>query len=92
MSVFEFDGETISIKKVKKASCSQTFSFLRCVTARPDAQALTFIKYIDPLFLCKTGGRGALAVNTLKLMGYEQIVSLQGGIDSWVSVGNPIEK
>ncbi len=49
-------------------------------------------KSVSILVYCKTGGRGALAVNTLKLMGYEQIVSLQGGIDSWVSVGNPIEK
>jgi len=49
-------------------------------------------KSVSIIVYCKTGGRGALAVNTLKLMGYEQVVSLQGGIDSWVSVGNPIEK
>ncbi|MEE9423696.1 MAG: rhodanese-like domain-containing protein [Methylococcales bacterium] len=49
-------------------------------------------KSVSILVYCKTGGRGALAVNTLKLMGYKQVVSLQGGIDNWVSAGNPIEK
>ncbi len=49
-------------------------------------------KSISILVYCKTGGRGALAVNTLKLMGYQQVVSLHGGLDSWMSVGNLIEK
>ena len=49
-------------------------------------------KSVSVLVYCKTGGRGALAANALKLMGYEQVVSLQGGIDNWASAGNPIEK
>lgn len=47
-------------------------------------------KTASVLVYCKTGGRGALAAHTLKLMGYERVVSLQGGIDSWESAGNPV--
>jgi len=32
---------------------------------------------------CATGGRSALAAATLKLMGFENVVSLAGGITRW---------
>ncbi len=38
----------------------------------------------EPLLVyCKSGGRCALAAQTLQEMGYEQVYSLAGGIDAW---------
>ena len=41
---------------------------------------------------CKTSGRAALSVIALQAMGFENIVSLAGGFDAWVSEGRPITK
>lgn len=41
---------------------------------------------------CKTSGRAALSVKALQDMGFENIVSLAGGFDAWVSEGHPITK
>lgn len=40
---------------------------------------------------CRNGGRGALAAQVLKKMGYKNIKNLQGGISSWAKAGNPIK-
>lgn len=37
---------------------------------------------------CRTGGRSALATLTLKDMGYENVVDLDGGFREWVAAGN----
>lgn len=37
---------------------------------------------------CRTGGRSALATLTLKDMGYENVVDLDGGFKEWVAAGN----
>ena len=41
---------------------------------------------------CKTGGRAALAVQTLQVMGYTQIISIAGGIDGLANSPLPIER
>ena len=42
----------------------------------------------QPIVLyCKTGGRAALAAVNLQRMGYQQVRSLSGGFDGWVSSG-----
>jgi rhodanese-related sulfurtransferase len=39
---------------------------------------------------CATGGRSAMAAATLKLMGYENVVSLAGGIVRWQQEDRPM--
>lgn len=41
---------------------------------------------------CKSGGRSALAANTMQNMGYLHVVSLAGGYDSWVEADKPVVK
>lgn len=40
---------------------------------------------------CASGGRSALAVQTLKQMGFQHIAHLDGGIKSWKEAGLPVE-
>lgn len=40
---------------------------------------------------CRNGGRGALAAQTLRKMGYKNVVSLQGGLKGWAKAGYPID-
>ena len=41
---------------------------------------------------CASGGRSALAADTLKQMGYTNVAHLDGGINAWKESGRPIEK
>ena len=41
---------------------------------------------------CATGGRSALAAQTLQLMGFKDVVSLDGGITRWKTENFPIVK
>ena len=41
---------------------------------------------------CATGGRSALAANTLRLMGFSNVTSLQGGYTRWNEEGRDVEK
>ncbi|WP_198246127.1 rhodanese-like domain-containing protein [methane-oxidizing endosymbiont of Gigantopelta aegis] len=43
------------------------------------------------LVYCKTGGRSALATETLKKLGFEKAVSMAGGFDSWKDAGYDVE-
>jgi glyoxylase-like metal-dependent hydrolase (beta-lactamase superfamily II)/rhodanese-related sulfurtransferase len=46
-----------------------------------------------PLLLyCKSGARAALAVASLKRLGYGNIRSLAGGMDAWLAAGLPVER
>jgi rhodanese-related sulfurtransferase len=46
-----------------------------------------------PLVLyCATGGRSALAADTLQLMGYRNVSSLDGGYARWEQEGLPVAK
>jgi len=40
---------------------------------------------------CATGGRSAMAANTLRMMGFVNVMSLQGGISRWQGEGKDIE-
>lgn len=39
---------------------------------------------------CASGGRSALAVKTLKEMGYENVAHLDGGFNAWRDAGKPV--
>lgn len=41
---------------------------------------------------CKTSGRAALSVVAMQNMGFENVMSLAGGFDSWVADGHPVAK
>lgn len=41
---------------------------------------------------CAAGGRSALAVQSLKTMGYENIAHMDGGIKAWKEAGLPVEQ
>ncbi|RMH93278.1 sulfurtransferase [Lysobacter pythonis] len=44
-----------------------------------------------PLALyCRTGGRSALAADTLRKLGFSDVRSLAGGIDAWRNAGLPL--
>ena len=49
------------------------------------AQAENLILY------CGTSGRSALAANTLKQMGFENVKHMAGGFRAWVEAGNPVD-
>jgi rhodanese-related sulfurtransferase len=40
---------------------------------------------------CASGGRSALAADTLQRMGYRNVAHLDGGIKAWKEGGNPVE-
>ena len=40
---------------------------------------------------CASGGRSALAAQTLKSMGYADVAHLDGGFKAWQAVGKPVE-
>lgn len=40
---------------------------------------------------CASGGRSALAAQTLQEMGYENVSHLDGGITAWKDAGKPVE-
>lgn len=41
---------------------------------------------------CKTGGRAALAAQTLQAMGFAGVSSIAGGFDAWAAAGLPVVK
>ena len=43
------------------------------------------------LLYCGTGGRSALAAETLNRMGYTDVTSLDGGVVAWAQAGLPLE-
>ena len=40
---------------------------------------------------CAAGGRSALAVHTLKEMGYTSVAHLDGGFAAWKNAGHPVD-
>lgn len=44
------------------------------------------------LLYCKSGGRSALAAQTLQRLGFSNVASLAGGFDGWVAAGNGVQK
>jgi len=44
-----------------------------------------------PLYLiCRTGGRSALAAESLQRMGFEQVYSVDGGMNAWQEEKRPV--
>jgi rhodanese-related sulfurtransferase len=41
---------------------------------------------------CATGGRSALATDTLVQMGYRDVSHLEGGLKAWKDSGRPVER
>jgi len=44
------------------------------------------------IFHCAGGGRSALAADTLKQMGYDDVAHLEGGFGAWQAAGQKIEQ
>ena len=40
---------------------------------------------------CRSGGRGALAAQQLKRLGYKNATNLKGGLKAWAKAGYPVE-
>jgi rhodanese-related sulfurtransferase len=43
------------------------------------------------ILYCASGGRSALAGETLTRLGYERVGHLDGGIKAWLAAGNPVD-
>lgn len=43
------------------------------------------------LTYCRSGGRGALAAQTLRELGYKNVINLKGGLKGWANAGYPIQ-
>ena len=41
---------------------------------------------------CASGGRSALAADTLQQMGYTNVAHLDGGLKAWIAAGQPLAK
>jgi len=41
---------------------------------------------------CASGGRSALAGHTLRLMGFEDVAHLEGGLAAWIASGLPVAR
>ena len=41
---------------------------------------------------CASGGRSALAADTLQKMGYTNVAHLDGGMKAWTEAGMPVER
>ena len=44
------------------------------------------------ILMCASGGRSALAAETLQQMGYRHVAHLDGGLSAWIAQGLPVEK
>ena len=40
---------------------------------------------------CASGGRSALAADTLQQLGYRRVAHLDGGLKAWMAAGQPVE-
>lgn len=40
---------------------------------------------------CRSGGRGALAAQQLRRLGYKNATNLKGGLKAWAKAGYPVE-
>lgn len=47
---------------------------------------------VPVLVYCRSGGRSALAAQTLQRMGYSNVVSLAGGFQGWLASGRAVER
>jgi rhodanese-related sulfurtransferase len=51
---------------------------------------------LDPsrrtILYCASGGRSALAAQTLQQLGYSNVAHLDGGVKGWIAAGRPVER
>jgi len=61
-----------------------------------DASTPYHIEALDPskrvILHCASGGRSALAAQTLQQLGYTNVAHLDGGIKAWAEAGKPVEQ
>jgi rhodanese-related sulfurtransferase len=48
-------------------------------------------KEVTIITYCRNGGRGALAAQVLKKMGYKNSTTLKGGLKGWAKAGYPVK-
>ena len=44
------------------------------------------------ILYCASGGRSALAAQTLQQLGYNRVAHLEGGVKAWLAAGRPLER
>ncbi len=42
------------------------------------------------ILVCASGGRSALAADTLRLLGFGRVAHLDGGVKAWIASGRPV--
>lgn len=57
-----------------------------------DIESLIPDKAAEIILYCGGGFRSALAADNLRLMGYSNVISMDGGIRAWREAGFPLEK
>ena len=57
-----------------------------------DVETLLPDKDADIVLYCGGGFRSALAAESLQKMGYQRVVSMDGGIRAWREAGYPVER
>lgn len=61
-----------------------TYSYAKSeLTGKKDARVIV---------ACASGGRSLLAAQTLRAMGYSDVVSMAGGFNEWSKQGFPVEE
>ena len=62
---------------------------------KADPTSPTHLLDLEPnrrtILYCATGGRSALAVLSLRELGYTDVAHLDGGIQAWLAAGRPVE-
>lgn len=63
---------------------------------RADPTSPGHVRELDPskrvIVHCAGGGRSALAVLTLRELGYENVAHLEGGFGAWQQSGHPVDR
>lgn len=54
--------------------------------------ALEQLKSRPTYLICRSGGRSALAADSLQSMGLEKVYSVAGGMQAWVDANKPVAK
>ncbi len=47
---------------------------------------------LPPLAIANSGGRSALAADTLRQLGYSNVAHLDGGFPAWKEAGRPVQE
>ena len=97
------DGEDVIVLDVREAKQraegnipSDDFNkenFIAITRGNLEWKVQNKIKNTDALIVtfCRSGGRGALAAQVLRQLGYKKATTLKGGLKGWVSAGYPIQ-